>query len=106
MAAAARAQDGRIITAMNAYLFKKVPAPNWSSSARQPRRAPTSWTRSSQWATGTAGLPPCGRCRPVLLDRFPALKVIVGAGDRVRTVRITELLPESCVWPDHRRDTE
>ncbi|GAA4728837.1 cytidine deaminase [Phytohabitans rumicis] len=51
-------------------------------------------------------VPPCGRCRQVLLDYFAALKVIVGDGDRVRTVHITDLLPESYVWADHQLDAE
>jgi cytidine deaminase len=66
-----------------------------------------SWTRSLPWETATAGSsPPCGRCRQVLLDYFPDLKVIVGTGDRTRTVRITDLLPESYVWADHQLDAE
>lgn len=49
-------------------------------------------------------VPPCGRCRQVLLDYFPALKVIVGMGDGLRTVPVAELLPESYVWADHQLD--
>ncbi len=49
-------------------------------------------------------VPPCGRCRQALLDHFPALKVIVGAGDRLRAVPVTDLLPESHVWADHQLD--
>ncbi len=51
-------------------------------------------------------VPPCGRCRQVLLDYFPALKVIVGEVNRVRTVLITDLLPESYVWADHQLEAE
>jgi len=40
-------------------------------------------------------VPPCDRCRQVLLDHFPGLKVIVGEDERVRTVLITGLLPEA-----------
>ena len=32
------------------------------------------------------------------------LKAIVGEGDRIRTVLITDLLPESYVWADHQLD--
>jgi cytidine deaminase len=49
-------------------------------------------------------VPPCGRCRQVLLDYFPALKVIVGVGDRVRAVPVANLLPASFVWADHQLD--
>lgn len=37
---------------------------------------------------------------------FPDLTVIVGARDRVRTVPIADLLPESYVWADHQLDAE
>ncbi|WP_326647381.1 hypothetical protein [Streptomyces sp. NBC_01750] len=51
-------------------------------------------------------VPPCGRCRQVLLDYFPTLKVIIGASDSLRTVSITDLLPESYIWADHQLDAE
>lgn len=44
--------------------------------------------------------------RQVLLDYFPDLEVIVGEDTRTRTVRITDLLPESYVWADHQLDAE
>lgn len=37
---------------------------------------------------------------------FPVLEVIVGHGDDLRTVLITDLLPESYVWADHQLDAE
>ena len=49
-------------------------------------------------------VPPCGRCRQVLLDYFPTIGVIVGEGDRVRTVPIADLLPATYVWADHQLD--
>ncbi|WP_406183848.1 hypothetical protein [Streptomyces sp. NBC_01006] len=60
-AAAARALDGRIVTAVNAYHF-------------------------------TGG--PCAEL------------VVIGAGDSLRTVSITDLLPESYIWADHQLDAE
>jgi cytidine deaminase len=51
-------------------------------------------------------VPPCGRCRQVLLDYFPALKVIVGTNDGLRMVPVTDLLPESYIWADHQLETE
>ncbi|MGC0385422.1 cytidine deaminase [Streptomyces sp. SAI-129] len=49
-------------------------------------------------------VPPCGRCRQVLLDYFPGIKVIVGDGDRGREVPVADLLPETYVWADHQLD--
>lgn len=51
-------------------------------------------------------VPPCCRCRRDLLDYFPALRVIVGTGDRLRTVPVAGRLPESYVWADHQPDAE
>jgi cytidine deaminase len=38
--------------------------------------------------------------------RFPAINVIIGASDSLRTVSITDLLPESYIWADHQLDAE
>lgn len=51
-------------------------------------------------------VPPCGRCRQVHLDYFPAQRVIVGTGDHLRMVSITDLLPASYVWADHQLGAE
>ncbi|MBB5782390.1 hypothetical protein [Nonomuraea jabiensis] len=48
--------------------------------------------------------PSCGRCRQVLLDYFPALKVIVGTSDGLRMVPVTDLPSESYIWADHQLD--
>jgi cytidine deaminase len=96
MAAAARARDGRIVTAVNAYHFTGGPCaePVLISAA------------AAQGGYDRGLSPPCGRCRQVLPDYFPALKVIVGEDDRLRTARVTDLLPESYVWADHQLDAE
>jgi cytidine deaminase len=107
MAAAARTQDGRIVTAVNAYHFTGGPCAELvliGTAAAQ-----GAYDLDTIVAVGDRDrgvVPPCGRCRQVLLDYFPTLKVVVGTGDRVRTVRIAELLPESFVWADHQLDAE
>ncbi|MFJ4369729.1 cytidine deaminase family protein [Streptomyces chartreusis] len=107
VAAAARAQDGRVITAVNAYHFTGGPCAELvliGAAAAQ-----GAYDLDTIVAVGDRDrgvLPPCGRCRQVLLDYFPALKVIVGEGDRTRAVPITDLLPESYVWADHQLDAE
>jgi cytidine deaminase len=107
MAAAARAPDGRIVTAVNAYHFTGGPCAELvliGAAAAQ-----GAYDLDTIVAVGDRDrgvVPPCGRCRQVLLDYFPALKVIVGADDHVRTVPITDLLPESYVWADHQLDAE
>ncbi|UKY48143.1 cytidine deaminase family protein [Streptomyces inhibens] len=107
MAAAARAQDGRIVTAVNAYHFTGGPCAELVLiGAAAAQRAYELDTIVAVGDRDRGVVPPCGRCRQVLVDYFPDLKVIVGAGDRLRTVSITDLLPESYIWADHQLDTE
>ncbi|MDD9375186.1 cytidine deaminase [Streptomyces sp. ZAF1911] len=105
MAAAARARDGRIVTAVNACHFTGGPCAELvliGTAAAQGAYELDTIVAVGDRDRGV--VPPCGRCRQVLLDYFPALKVIVGQGDRVRTVLIADLLPESYVWADHQLD--
>jgi cytidine deaminase len=107
MAAAARAQDGRIVTAVNAYHFTGGPCAELvliGTAAAQ-----GAYDLETIVAVGDRDrgvVPPCGRCRQVLLDYFPALEVIVGAGERLRAIPIGDLLPESYVWADHQLPDE
>ncbi|MCM2423881.1 cytidine deaminase [Streptomyces sp. RKAG293] len=105
MAAAARARDGRIVTAVNAYHFTGGPCAELvviGAAAAQ-----GAYDLDTIVAVGDRDrgvVPPCGRCRQVLLDYFPALNVIVGTSGGLRTIPITDLLPESYVWSDHQLD--
>jgi len=107
MAAAARARDGRIITAVNAYHFTGGPCAELvviGTAAAQGAYDLDTIVAVGDRERGV--VPPCGRCRQVLLDYFPTLKVIVGKTDDLRAVPITELLPETYVWADHQLDAE
>ncbi|MFJ9152408.1 cytidine deaminase family protein [Streptomyces sp. NPDC102270] len=107
MAAAARVRDGRIVTAVNAYHFTGGPCAELvliGAAAAQ-----GAYELDTIVAVGDRDLgvvPPCGRCRQVLLDYFPDIEVIVGTDAGTRAVRITDLLPESYVWSDHQLDAE
>lgn len=104
MAAAARTRDGRIVTAVNAYHFTGGPCAELvliGTAAAQ-----GAYDLETIVAVGDRDrgvVPPCGRCRQVLLDYFPEIEVIVGADERVR---ITDLLPATYVWADHKLDAE
>ncbi|WP_215456202.1 cytidine deaminase [Streptomyces sp. ATCC 21386] len=107
MAAAGRARDGRIVTAVNAYHFTGGPCAELvliGTAAAQGAYELDVIVAVGDRDRGV--VPPCGRCRQVLLDYFPTVKVIVGGGDRLRAVPITDLLPESYVWADHQLDAE
>lgn len=107
MAAAARARDGRIVTAVNAYHFTGGPCAELvliGAAAAQGAYELDTIVAVGDRDRGV--VPPCGRCRQVLLDYFPGIAVIVANGDRVRAVPITDLLPESYVWADHQLDAQ
>ncbi|MGW2982025.1 cytidine deaminase [Streptomyces humidus] len=107
MAAAARARDGRIVTAVNAYHFTGGPCAELvliGAAASQGVYELDTIVAVGDRDRGV--VPPCGRCRQVLLDYFPALKVIVREGDGVRTALISDLLPAGYVWADHQLDAE
>ncbi|GAA4893791.1 cytidine deaminase [Stackebrandtia albiflava] len=106
VAAAARDRDGRIVTAVNAYHFTGGPCAELvliGAAASQ-----GVYTLDTIVAVGDRErgvIPPCGRCRQVLFDYFPDIDVIVGGGDRIHTVPVADLLPETYVWTDHQLDT-
>ncbi|WP_374118511.1 cytidine deaminase [Streptomyces sp. 8L] len=105
VAAAGRAPDGRIVTAVNAYHFTGGPCAELvlvGAAAAQGVYDLDTIVAVGDRDRGV--IPPCGRCRQVLLDYFPAVHVIVGAGERLREVPITGLLPESYVWAAHQLD--
>ncbi|MFE8014146.1 cytidine deaminase [Streptomyces antibioticus] len=107
MAAAGRAPDGRIVTAVNAYHFTGGPCAELvliGTAAAQGVYELDTIVAVGDRDRGV--VPPCGRCRQVLLDYFPSVEVIVGEGDGIRAVSVAELLPASYVWADHQLDTE
>ncbi|NUO43654.1 MAG: cytidine deaminase [Streptomyces sp.] len=107
MAAAARARDGRIITAVNAYHFTGGPCAELvliGTAAAQGAYELDTIVAVGDRDRGV--VPPCGRCRQVLLDYFPAIEVIVGKGDHTRAVPVADLLPETYVWADHQLDAK
>ncbi|MFE6222423.1 MULTISPECIES: cytidine deaminase [unclassified Streptomyces] len=107
MAAAARAEDGRIVTAVNAYHFTGGPCAELVViGAAAAQGAYDLRTIVAVGDRDRGVVPPCGRCRQVLLDYFPAVHVIVGAADSLRSVPVTELLPETYVWADHQLDAD
>jgi cytidine deaminase len=107
VAAAARARNGQIVTAVNAYHFTGGPCAELvliGAAAAQGVYELDTIVAVGDRDRGV--VPPCGRCRQALFDYFPALEVIVGKDDRTRTVLITDLLPETYVWADHQLDAE
>ncbi|MGF1427056.1 cytidine deaminase family protein [Kitasatospora sp. LaBMicrA B282] len=107
VAAAARARDGRIVTAVNAYHFTGGPCAELvviGAAAAQGAYDLVTMVAVGDRERGV--VPPCGRCRQALLDYFPTLEVIVGNGERRRAAPVADLLPESYVWADHQLDAD
>lgn len=107
VAAAGRARDGRIVTAVNAYHFTGGPCAELvliGAAAAQGVYELDTIVAVGDRDRGV--IPPCGRCRQALLDYFPGIGVIVGDGDRIRTAPVSALLPASYVWADHQLDSE
>ncbi|SDM71729.1 cytidine deaminase family protein [Actinacidiphila guanduensis] len=103
VAAAGRAPDGRVVTAMNAYHFTGGPCAELvliGTAAAQGIDELTTVVAVGDRERGV--LPPCGRCRQVMLDYFPGVRVVVGNGEQRRTVPVAALLPETYVWSDHQ----
>ncbi|WP_335974529.1 cytidine deaminase family protein [Streptomyces sp. CA2R106] len=105
VAAAARARDGRIVTAVNVYHFTGGPCAELVTIGAAATQGIDDLVAMVAVGDRDRGvIPPCGRCRQVLLDYFPALHIVVGPADRLRSVPVAELLPESYVWADHQLD--
>lgn len=98
-AAAARAADGRVVTGLNVYHFTGGPCAELvvigsAVAAGAPRL-------EAIVAVGDEGrgvMNPCGRCRQVLFDYFPGIRVIVSTGSELRAVPVADLLPWANRW--------
>lgn len=94
VACAARDRDGRIITGLNVYHFTGGPCAELVTIGAA--AAVGAYDLTTVVAVGSEDrgvLPPCGRCRQVLLDYFPRIEVVVGTEHGLRAVPVRELLP-------------
>ncbi|WP_030755766.1 cytidine deaminase [Streptomyces griseus] len=105
MAAAGRARDGRIVTAVNAYHFTGGPCAELVLIGTAAAQGIYDLRTIVAVGDRDRGIvPPCGRCRQVLLDYFPGAEVIVDGDGRPRAVPVHDLLPHGYVWADHQLD--
>ena len=103
VAAAARARDGRIVTAMNVHHFTGGPCAELAVIGAAAAQGAHQLDTVVAVGDGDRGvMSPCGRCRQVLLDYFPTIRVIVDMGGGLRAVPVTELLPGAYIWSDHQ----
>lgn len=95
VAAAVRCGDGRIVTGVNLYHFTGGPCAEMVALANA---AGCSVVRVV--AVGDDGrgvVPPCGRCRQVMLDLFPGVEVMLPHG---LVASVAELLPHGYLQRD------
>lgn len=103
VAAAARDADGQIHTALNLYHFTGGPCAELAVMA-----AAASATTASLAVIVAVGdhsrgvVAPCGRCRQVLLDYYPEVRVIVPDSAGAAQVPVKQLLPWSYAWSEHQ----
>lgn len=100
VASAALSSDGRIFTGVNVYHFTGGPCAELVVLGTAAAAAAGNLTCIVAIGNENRGiLSPCGRCRQVLLDLHPGIKVIVKDSDGQPTaVGIRELLPSGYVW--------
>jgi cytidine deaminase len=96
VAAAARTADGRMFTGVNVH---HVTGGSCAEVVTVGAAATQGVTELETIVVvgdrGRGVLPPCERCRQVLRDYFPTLRVIVGPIDALRAVPITALPPDT-----------
>ncbi len=103
VAAAVRTTDGRVFSGVNVYHFTGGPcAEVVAIGAAATAGAGDLEAIVAVGDRGRGVIPPCGRCRQVLLDYFPSIEVIVGPPDALRVVPVANLLPETYVWSGHQ----
>jgi len=104
VAAAARTSSGLVVTGLNLSHFTGGPCAELVVLANA--AAAGAGPLELMVAVGSRGrgvLPPCGRCRQVLLDCQPGVQVVVpDAADGLRALGVGELLPDAYVWSEQR----
>ncbi|WP_030609544.1 cytidine deaminase family protein [Streptomyces sclerotialus] len=106
VAAAARTADGRIVTGLNVYHFTGGPCAElvvMGAAAAQGAYGLRQIVAVADEGRGV--IPPCGRCRQVLLDYYPDLTVVLGpdsgSGGAHRALPVRALLPAAYVTAEH-----
>ena len=101
MGAAVRAVDGTVYGGINLYHFTGGPCAELVALGHA--RASGARGLSAIVAVGSSDRgpqAPCGRCRQVLSDYHPTIRVILPLPQGVRSVLIKDLLPLGYVWAD------
>ncbi|MBF4570817.1 cytidine deaminase [Plantibacter sp. VKM Ac-2880] len=96
VAAAVMDLNGRVHQAVNVYHFNGGPCAELVALGVAATAGATQLlTIAAAGDRGRGLIPPCGRCRQVLLDQHPNILVVVPGGDGPVMRPIRELLPDS-----------
>ncbi|THC97532.1 hypothetical protein EYZ11_003012 [Aspergillus tanneri] len=98
VASAASDASGRIYKGVNVYHFTGGPCAELVVLGMAAAAAAGPLTHIVAVDQKQKILSPCGRCRQILLDLHPGVKVIVQDGEEKRTAGMKELLPWGYVW--------
>ncbi|MEU1127269.1 cytidine deaminase [Streptomyces sp. NPDC005899] len=94
VAAAARNRDGRVVTGMNVHHFTGGPCAELVVIGAAAAAGAHELTAIVAVGSDDRGvMPPCGRCRQVLWDYFPEIRVTVRTGEGLRALPVRDLLP-------------
>jgi cytidine deaminase len=95
VAAAAYDSDGRVFAGVNVYHFSGGPCaePVAMGNAVASRARLPLTTMVAVIADGGGVIPPCGRCRQMLYDYYPNIRVIVRTEVGLEATPIADLLP-------------
>lgn len=110
VSAAALSSTGRVFTGVNVFHFTGGPCAetialgNAAAAGVAATSAEEKMVLIVAVASGGRGVvSPCGRCRQLLVDYHPQIRVIVRDGEVCKVVRLQELLPYSYVWETERK---
>ncbi|MEV4093697.1 cytidine deaminase family protein [Streptosporangium saharense] len=96
---AVRDREGRVHGGVNLYHFTGGPCAELvalgQAAAQGVRELVTIVAVGDE---GRGPIAPCGRCRQILSDYHPDIRVLLPTGDGVRSVRITDLIPLNGRW--------
>ena len=99
---AAMSSDGRIFTGVNVYHFSGGPCAELVVIGNAAAAGAKQLTHIVAVANARRGvINPCGRCRQVLLDYYPDIKIIVIGPDGLKTESVRALLPYTYVNADN-----
>ncbi|WP_228717663.1 ASCH domain-containing protein [Allosaccharopolyspora coralli] len=100
MAAALRLQSGAVVLGVNTYHFLGGPCGEISALSNRAATRPDDSIIAVAAVYGPTGdvLPPCGKCRQILLDIAPTIRCVVRDANGLTAVPVRDLLPHAFDW--------